>query len=54
MTDICGISAYNVKDNVQIRAFEIQGSYFLTVTNDYSLGRQSWLRGLYEFFVGFF
>lgn len=27
MAHVCGISAYNVKDNIQIRAFEIQSSY---------------------------
>lgn len=28
MVDVCGISAYNVKGSTQIRAFEIQGSYW--------------------------
>lgn len=55
MVDICKISAYNVKGNIQIRAFEIQGSYsqdfyFLKITNNYGLSRQSWLRDLSEFF----
>ena len=58
MAHVCGISTYDVKDNIQIRECEIQGPYsqdffFPTIINDYSLSRQSWLSDLYEVFFFF-
>ena len=40
-------------ENVRCKALIPKISFFLTITNDYSLSKQSWLSDLYEVFFFF-